>query len=257
MALTDNAYGQMEIQSELLSMMKEIDAVCRRHGIRYSLLGGSMIGAVREKGFIPWDDDLDLVFTREELSRFIVAFPDESERCTISTTDTWVARVVTREPINGQTPFVDLFHYDWLPKGKARRALKLLTLKLLQGTLKVDTDYSRYSRLNRALLAATHALGKLFPRATKLRWYDRAARIGSPADGRYHVSDDQFHCLGITYAPQCAEGFHDAPFEDATLMLSDEYDAMLRAQYGDGYMTPPPKDKRQPAHEAQRTRKRG
>lgn len=66
MALTDNAYGMQDIQQTLLDMMMEIDRVCRKCGIEYTLLGGTMLGAVREGGFIPWDDDLDIGFTRPE-----------------------------------------------------------------------------------------------------------------------------------------------------------------------------------------------
>ena len=121
MSMQDNAYGLRDIQETLLSMTKEIDAVCRKNGIRYTLGGGSMLGAIREKGFIPWDDDVDLIFTRDELKRFVEVFPNESERCTVALLDTWVARVITREPINGETPFVDVFHYDWLPRDPRKR----------------------------------------------------------------------------------------------------------------------------------------
>ena len=254
MSLNDNAYGQAKVQGQLLDMMKELDAVCRKHGIQYSLLGGSMLGAVREHGFIPWDDDLDLVFTREALERLIAVFPDESEHLAVNTTDTWVARIVTKQPIDGQIPFIDLFHYDWLPKDGRARNRKLLTLQLLQGMLKHDTDYSRYTFKNRILLIGTHLIGLMFTRKRKLKWYDAVARRGNPADGQYHVSDDQFHCLGIAYDPSCAQHFHDTPFEDTALMLSDGYDTMLRAQYGDDYMTPPPMEQRAPTHEAQRAK---
>ena len=255
MGISDNAYGQQELQAQLLDMVKEIDAVCRRHDIHYTLFAGSMLGAVREKGFIPWDDDFDLVFTREELERFLAVFPTECKRYAISLTDSWVARVVTREPLHGEIPFVDLFHYDWLPQGSFQRKRKLLTLRLLQGMLKHDIDLRHYSLPHRVLLVATHILGLPFTGVQKLRWYDQTARIGSPDDGQYHVSTDQFRGLGIPYDPKCATSYHDAPFEDAVLKISDECDAMLTAKYGADYMTPPPENKRVPGHEGQRAKK--
>lgn len=57
----------------LVSMMKDIDELCKQHQIEYYLMGGSAIGAVRHKGFIPWDDDLDIIMTADNYEKFIEA----------------------------------------------------------------------------------------------------------------------------------------------------------------------------------------
>lgn len=54
----------------MLKLLKEIDAICRANDICYFLQGGTTIGAIRHRGFIPWDDDLDIVFTRDNWNRF-------------------------------------------------------------------------------------------------------------------------------------------------------------------------------------------
>ncbi len=59
------------LQSVILSIAKDIDKLCRDTGIEYYLLGGSCIGAIRHKGFIPWDDDLDIIMTRENYDKFL------------------------------------------------------------------------------------------------------------------------------------------------------------------------------------------
>lgn len=59
------------LQSVILMIAKDIDKLCRENGIEYYLLGGSCIGAVRHHGFIPWDDDLDIIMTRKNYDRFI------------------------------------------------------------------------------------------------------------------------------------------------------------------------------------------
>lgn len=65
------------LQAALLEILDDIDAVCRRHGIPYTLGGGSCLGAVRHQGFIPWDDDIDINFTRAAYRRFVSAFRQE------------------------------------------------------------------------------------------------------------------------------------------------------------------------------------
>ena len=53
-----------------LRMLIEIDAFCRKHNIRYSLAYGTLIGAIRHKGFIPWDDDVDIMMPLPDMLRF-------------------------------------------------------------------------------------------------------------------------------------------------------------------------------------------
>jgi lipopolysaccharide cholinephosphotransferase len=60
-----------QVQEILLEIAKEIDLICRKHSIPYYMLGGSMLGAIRHKGFIPWDDDFDIGIPRVHYIRFL------------------------------------------------------------------------------------------------------------------------------------------------------------------------------------------
>lgn len=60
-----------EVKAEELSMLIEFDALCRREGLRYSLAGGTLLGAVRHKGFIPWDDDIDVSMPRPDFDKLV------------------------------------------------------------------------------------------------------------------------------------------------------------------------------------------
>ena len=70
-----------KLQHELLSMLKDVKSICDKFGIDYMLSGGTMLGAIRHQGFIPWDDDIDIMMLRSEYEKFVdkfrSAFPEK------------------------------------------------------------------------------------------------------------------------------------------------------------------------------------
>lgn len=60
-----------EVKAEELAMLVEFGDLCKREGLRYSLAGGTLLGAVRHKGFIPWDDDIDVSMPRPDFDSLV------------------------------------------------------------------------------------------------------------------------------------------------------------------------------------------
>ena len=69
-----------EIHAVELRLLKAVVALCDKYGLRYSIYCGTLLGAVRHKGFIPWDDDVDLLMTREEFTKFRQIYPKECDK---------------------------------------------------------------------------------------------------------------------------------------------------------------------------------
>ncbi len=72
--------SMQDIHDRLRLMLQIIDGICQKNGITYFLSGGTAIGAVREKGFIPWDDDLDIMLPRNEYERLIDLLEKENDK---------------------------------------------------------------------------------------------------------------------------------------------------------------------------------
>lgn len=66
------------LQLTQLEILRVIDGICRKHNIKYSLYGGTILGAVRHEGFIPWDDDIDICMERSEYNRFLSIWNEEN-----------------------------------------------------------------------------------------------------------------------------------------------------------------------------------
>lgn len=250
-----------EIKAVLLEIMDDIDAFCREHNIKYFLSGGTFIGAIRHKGFIPWDDDIDIKMKREDYERFCQEYPkydhgnyklmngdvDKNwykphakvydDRTYIS--PPWLLKQFPRVGVS-----VDVFPVDEVRTYEA--GMKLIQK---QKRMKVLLDL-RISKPKASMTRGRYIAKRiLFPFVALLpiRCYvKRMTRLAQ----KYQSEQNQY--MGMLAYPfedekevMRAELFSeiiDTSFEGHTYMILKEYDAYLTDYFGD-YMKLPPVEK--------------
>lgn len=100
-------------QLVMLEMVTELDRICRKHNIQYFLFWGSLLGAIRHNGFIPWDDDLDVGILRKDYLRLLKVLPDElPEHIALQTNDTDKNYFYHFAKLRHRHSFVDEDNYD-------------------------------------------------------------------------------------------------------------------------------------------------
>lgn len=234
------------VHAEMLRLMKWFDAFCAKHGVRYTLDAGTLLGAVRESGFIPWDDDLDVALTRAEYEKLRDALRREAlpEHVTFSEYSPGHPRVWLRRP-NRPGAWVDLFIFDFISGNRVAAKLRLLGCAFFLAFTKnpESMGVSRRANLHRgargALLRVGYLLGRPFSPKRKARIQEAfCKRAFHGRRERIHRCNDTFKDMMRVLPATCMTRYERIPFEDAALMVTSDYRTLLTSSFGADYMTP-------------------
>lgn len=242
-------------QAVLYEILQEFDEVCRKHNISYMLFAGSALGAVRHGGFIPWDDDLDVVMLRPEYERFLAVAAQELDRekyyVQKEFLDHWpmffsklrknntacLERYIPRDPQMHQGVYLDIFPCDNLADGKFMRKLQFYCSKVVIAKSLDRRGYLTDSLKKKLFMAFCRLLPrKLFWRLAVRRDDNDSACVHTFFGGASKYDRNVYPRKWFTETVR-------VPFRDGQFPVSAHYDEMLTAIYGD-YMTPPPESER-------------
>ena len=243
-----------QIQDVILDILKHIDTFCRRHEIRYFMAGGTMLGAVRHKGFIPWDDDADIVMPRPDYDRFVKEYRQEGhpryrllESCYLKVEDSYTMckDYGLTEELFGIN--VDIFPLDGAPEGKEEQI----------ALCKEAGHYKRRISHRRKPLYAAFLPHHGAPLAIIQAHFHSMAYWQKKCDSvlrTYSFEDSPFAgVLQGVYGPRevfPASIFRERAeyeFNGVKLFGVKDYDSYLKGLYGN-YMQLPPEKDRVPAH---------
>lgn len=263
-----------EIHAKVLDILKFLDKLCKEHNWKYYLAYGTLLGAVRHNGFIPWDDDIDLWMPRKDYDELLEYLRTENkdERYVLGenhyTTDLtrpseWLLRIFDLETeINCEASsnikylWLDIMPLESMHLNSQKRFLKQVNKRLAYFKFVRMKKY-RYNAggfkgfVNKAMYTLHNKYG-MFKKV-----FDEKRELGRLMDAcTQYVNDetcDGYFCHGYIYnlnAPhKCFfekkwfEEVVEMKFEDMTCLIPKYYDEILTLVYKD-YMTLPPEDKR-------------
>lgn len=255
------------IQQKELKMLKVFHDICEEHGFVYYAIGGTLLGAVRHQGFIPWDDDIDVGMPREDYEKFkalcdkaVLPYPYRCvhEKNDVSYTKAFAkiqdvsTRILMKDSAiaKEESLWIDIFPLDGLPANKLKQIYH--KFRYLYTRMMVQLSQFNYivnqSKENRPIHEKVIiALAKIF-RVEKWLSYEKRQKKYIDTIKKYSV--DEKYMGNYTGAYKLKElvpssYFKEAKsllFEDMYIKVPNQYENYLTAIYGANYMQLPPKE---------------
>lgn len=243
-----------------LELLIEVDKFCKKNGLKYYLAEGTLLGAVRHKGFIPWDDDIDIMMPREDYEIFLKLFKlNNNKDYMLQYIDTepnyWVIASKVRlirnhnfyqkdlEQITTNNGiYIDIFPLDYLPEQYSKKiANNFKIIRILRRMLWLKTGFSKKKK---KIYIFLKPISKLIPTKMYHKMIKKRMMKFNNENHNYIVNYGSYYSLDKLIIPICAYGDgKKIEFEKHEFSVPNDYDYILTNIYGD-YMTLPPVNKR-------------
>lgn len=262
--------GRKRLIEVQLDILNEVKRVCDENNIHFFLDYGTLIGAVRHKGMIPWDDDIDLGMLREDYERFCTIIEeklrkefyfqswnnDENYACPFSKVRKHNTHFVEQASgVTGQKDgiFVDIFPYDNYPSVKWKQLFQKYNLKIIEKLLYAKCGYilwdDKKKNIKKYVYGGLRYISKFFPKDILCKWHKKIATMENKRNALYYIAqggDGQYERYKVP--KKCLEsGYVELEFENGMYPCPGDYDTWLKCFYGD-YMKLPPENERKSIH---------
>lgn len=251
-----------EYKNILIELLEYITNVCDEYNIKYSLIGGSLIGAIRDKGIIPWDDDIDIILMPKEYEKLIkILKKKDSNYLLLQEGDSGYSypfsKLIDKRTClieNGQNcienygAYLDIFKYRYVSNFKVIRIIQYyftILLRMLIGNssqtknrIKEEKNFVKRIRNRIAIIIGNERLVKIY-----IHLYNKNHK-----KTKYILSN--WPVYGFKKEIQKSKNMSEyisVDFENIVSMITKNYDKILKTTFGD-YMTPPPIEKRVSHH---------
>jgi lipopolysaccharide cholinephosphotransferase len=263
-----------QLKKTLIEIYKDLSEVCKKYDIRLLACGGTALGSARHKGFIPWDDDMDLGMPREDYNKFKEIFEREMGEKYILSCPNYINKPTTRfmkvykkgttmiemgeegtdHPMN---VFVDIFPIENVPDNKLKRyfignicnMIMFIVSKVQMYEEKSEKEYEFrcITKESLKLYKLEIFIGHIFSFMTFEKWVNILEKIFiKTKKGKYcSIPTGRKHYFGEMLKWDDMLPPAHGEFEGMEIMLPNKVDKYLSQLYGDDYMQPPPENKRE------------
>lgn len=246
-----------KLQLVLLSMLKDVDKICKKHDIHYLLFSGSVLGAVRHQGFIPWDDDLDIAIHRDQYSQLLKALQEDlPEQYVVQCFDLDERYLVPFPAMKIRLKNTFVEEENILLKNKCTDCdgvfIDVFLLNYVSEDKKMDYHW-RLKNTGLATVITTLENMNRNPISLKKQFLQNAIDYGNQNRDSKLIGDEITWIYNSPRKPYIYR-YDDIfptklyPFEDGMFPVPNNPEAFLKAHYGDSYTEYPPEDKRAPKH---------
>lgn len=249
-----------EVRAIQISILRKVHDYCEDKGLRYSLSGGSLLGAIRHQGFIPWDDDIDIMLPRPDYDLFIKGFGKVRETLTLQNfyndegyylmfSKIYDNRTVYIQNGYRGGVFIDVFPIDGLPALQEYKKY-LQDLKYIKDQIWRATKTYKFSN-NKPISFIKYCLRQFvyrFPNKAKLiKEYESFYQHYNFETSDYSGVALGSYGLKEILPSSVFKEYTLLPFEGYYFSCIKQYNTYLKSLYGD-YMKLPPKEQRVPHH---------
>ena len=249
----------------MLKILKEVHRICEENNIKYFLSDGTLIGAVRHNGFIPWDDELDIGMLREEYEKFCKIAPEKlGEEFVLQTTETdpgyglqfgkvmlkdtvWLESLVANTKRNYTGIYIDVFPYDKIPSGKFAQYVIRNRYRFVNGLISIKLNYISVKNVRgffrKLFFFYKIFLSRIFSLKKLIDVRDKLCKKYVHKDKNIIVTKYGGSFYNNQNTLQAYSNYKLNDFEDMKFYIPTEYNDILTNLYGD-YMILPAEEAR-------------
>jgi len=250
-----------KLQRTQMMILKDVAEICKKNNLRYYMIGGTLLGAVRHKGFIPWDDDMDIVMFRKEYNKlFEIIKTNYSEKYFVQRfeSDSNYTRYIMKIRLNGtkhveagvsdvemhQGIYIDIFPVDYLKNAGIITHIRGGMVRVLFAYKNIRHRHNHYTGIKRIIAEPMYLLTKIIPEKFVNRLFEIVYECDNNKNCKFVTNfASRYKWKKQMFPIEYYNKGIPLTFEDTTFIAPKKYKRILKRLYGN-YMALPPEEKR-------------